>query len=332
LRAHARTAPHLAPASSKIDTADKLQEEICSEFSLRLLLLLLVLLSPAVALAQALANTAAIDPASENLHITKQTSPVYPPIAKAAHVSGQVKLKVEVGADGNVTASKLISGPQMLVGSAQECVKRWQFEPLLRDGAAVASSATVTVSFTLPPPANPNDSQIAERFFPLDRACIDAVSHGAATTIQDETCHKAADVAAEFSSQERFIERRGAFVYAATASLRNQQPKAALIYAEKAVAVVEQGHDDGSGSAAAYSVRAQAEAVSGDLAKASADLSKAEEYQGSAIAKMRSFSEGLVIHEYIPRLKGLLNFHAQVLSALGRPDEAAAKTAEAAKL
>jgi hypothetical protein len=39
-----------------------------------------------------------------------------------------------------------------------------------------------------------------------------------------------------------------------------------------------------------------------------------------------------VTHEYIPALKGLLNFHAQILSALGKDEEARAKLAEASKL
>jgi TonB family protein len=267
-----------------------------------------------------------------SFRILKQTTPLYPPIAKAAHVSGQVVLQIEIGKDGHVTSSKVVSGPPMLVGSAQECVKQWVFEPVLTDGTPASASTTVTIRFDLPVPVNPNDEQIASTFFPLDQACIKAVSSNIDPDQQAQACREAADVALTFSDQERFIERRGAFVYASTAMRRAKHYAAALDYANKAVSVVEQGHDDGSGSSAAYGVRAQAEALLGDLAAASRDLSKAEDFEKKAIAEMGTMNADFVKHQYVPVLKGLLNFHAQVLSALGKPEEAEAKAAEAAKL
>jgi hypothetical protein len=220
----------------------------------------------------------------------------------------------------------------MLVGSAQDCVKQWLYEPVMRDGKTVPVSTIVTVSFDLPAPANPNDQQIASRFFPLQQACIKAVSSNIDPAQQADTCKQAADVAQTFSSQERFIERRSAFVYASTALRRNKQLREALDYANKAVSVVEQGHDDGSGSSAAYGVRAQAEAQLGSLMEASGDLAKAEDFERSAIAKMGGVTDDFVKHQYVPVLKGMLNFHAQILSALGKGEEAETKLAEAAKL
>jgi TonB family protein len=264
--------------------------------------------------------------------MVKQTAPVYPAIAKAAHVSGQVKLQIEIGTDGHVISTKVLSGPPMLVSSAQECVKQWLYQPVLIDGKPVPTSTTVSVKFDLPAPINPNDEQIARRFFPLDQACIKAVSSNIDPDQQADACKQAVEVAQTFSDQERFIERRSAFVYASTALRRDKQLAAALDYANKAVSVVEQGHDDGSGSSAAYGVRAQVEAQIGDLAAASQDLNKAEDFERNAIAEMGPMNADFVKHQYVPTLKGLLNFHAQVLSALGKPDESESKAAEAAKL
>jgi len=100
---------------------------------------------------------------------------------------------------------------------------------------------------------------------------------------------------------------------ASTALRRNKQFKEALDYANQAVAVVGRGHDDGSGSNAAYGVRAQAEAELGDLIGASDDLSKAENFERAAIAEMGKTNADLVQHEYVPVLKDQLNFHAQIL-------------------
>ena len=269
---------------------------------------------------------------SPDLHIVKQTAPVYPPIAKAAHVSGQVKLQIEIGTDGHVTITKVMSGPPMLVGAAEECVKQWIYEPVLMGGNPTATAATVSVPFDLPAPVNPNDEQIARSFFPLDQTCIKSVTSNIDPDQQADACKQAADIALTFSDQERFIERRGAFVYASTAMRRDKRLREALDYANKAVAVVAQGHDDGSGSSAAYGVRAQAEAQIGDLIAASDDLTKAEDFERSAIAEMNKMDAEFVKHAYVPTLKGLLNFHGQVLSAMGKPEESEAKVAEAGKL
>src|ERR1039458_8703447 len=245
---------------------------IALEFPLRALFVLPILLISVSTYAQAPQGAPSGSP---DLRIVKQTPPVYPPLAKAAHVSGEVKLQVEIGKDGHVTGTKVVSGPPMLVGSAQACVKQWLYEPVLVDARPVSTSTTVTIKFDLPAPVNPNDEQIASRFFPLDQACIKAVSSNIDPDQQADACKQAADVAQTFSDQERFIERRGAFVYASTALRRDKQVAAALDYANKAVSVVKQGHDDGSGSSAAYGVRAQAEAHLGCLVAASDDLTKA---------------------------------------------------------
>ena len=128
------------------------------------------------------------------------------------------------------------------------------------------------------------------------------------------------------------MERRTAFVYASTALLRNQQPKEALDYATRAVLVVEQGHDDDSGASAAYLVRAEAEAVSGDLAEASEDCSLSEQHEREAIRKMSTKDPELVRREYVPTLKSILGFESKLFAAQGNSGKAAEKTAEAAKL
>ena len=296
---------------------------------MRTLLILPILLISVSTYAQAPQSALSGSP---DLHIVRQTAPVYPPIAKAAHVSGEVKLHIEIGIDGRVTGAKVVSGPPMLVGSAQDCVKQWLYQPVLIDGKPVQTSTTVTVKFDLPAPINPNDEQISRRFFPLDQACIKAVSSNIDPDQQADACKQAAEVAQTFSDQERFIERRGAFVYASTALRRDKQLGAALDYANKAVSVVKQGHDDGSGSSAAYGVRAQAEAQLGDLADASDDLNKAEDFERQAIAKIGEMNADFVKRQYVPVLKGLLNFHAQVLSALGKTVDSEAKADEAGKL
>jgi TonB family protein len=153
--------------------------------------------------------------------LISRSEPVYPPIAKAAHISGDVKLELNINASGHVTGGKVLSGPAMLAGAAQDCVRNWVYEATGRDGARV----NATVSFVLPGPINPDDGKIGEEFFPVSRQCIDAVIGNIDIAKQAEVCLQAARIAEKFSTQERFIERRSAYVYASTALLRNKQLK-----------------------------------------------------------------------------------------------------------
>jgi len=270
-----------------------------------------------------------VDPAQATQHLLSHPAPNYPPIARAAHVSGQVKLQIEIDESGQVGSTNSISGPPMLIGAAEDCVKKWVYAPFINAGQPTPATTIVTVNFDLAAPSNPNDEKIAAAFFPLAEACHKAMASNADPTQQADACLQAAAIANTFSPQARFIERRSAYVYASTALRRNKQPQEALDYANKAVAVVEQGHDDASGSSAAYGARAQAEAYIGDFAAADLDLTQAEGFIRDAI---RTLNSTTLKTEYTRSLKGTLSLHAQVLNSLGNPDAAQAKTDEAAKL
>ena len=104
----------------------------------------------------------------------------------------------------------------------------------------------------------------------------------------------------------------------------------ALVFASKAVDVVKLGHDDNSGSNAAYGVRGMVEGNLGDLKGADQDLTIAEDYErkGIAWAEQVQFEHG---DSYKRSLAQVLRFHAQVLQGLNRPEEAQKKLDEAAK-
>lgn len=73
--------------------------------------------------------------------------PVYPPVARASRVSGDVVVDALIDTSGNVKATKVISGPVMLQQAAVETVRQWKYEPARLDGQAVAMHLTVTVKF-----------------------------------------------------------------------------------------------------------------------------------------------------------------------------------------
>ena len=83
--------------------------------------------------------------------IAHRVNPVYPPVAKAAHVQGTVLVHILLSKDGTVKSAEAISGPDLLKGAAVDAVTQWVYHPYLRDGKPVDIEATVTVNFRLAP-------------------------------------------------------------------------------------------------------------------------------------------------------------------------------------
>jgi TonB family protein len=75
--------------------------------------------------------------------------PVYPPVARAAGVSGIVIIDCVIGTDGKVNDMKVLRGQPLLNVAALDAVGQWEFSPTLLDDAPVAVAMTVTVNFQL---------------------------------------------------------------------------------------------------------------------------------------------------------------------------------------
>jgi protein TonB len=80
--------------------------------------------------------------------LLSRPDPVYPPIAKAAHVQGAVILHATISKQGTIEDLKLVTGPPMLVGSAMDAVRRWKYKPYLLNGEPTEVDTTITVNFT----------------------------------------------------------------------------------------------------------------------------------------------------------------------------------------
>jgi protein TonB len=72
---------------------------------------------------------------------------VYPPIARAAHVSGAVVLHAIISKTGTVQNLQVISGPEMLRASALDAVRNWRYKPYLLNGDPTEVETTITVNF-----------------------------------------------------------------------------------------------------------------------------------------------------------------------------------------
>jgi len=296
-------------------------------------------------------------------HIDHQVFPIYPPIAKAARVQGTVVVDLRIGTTGKIESLKAVSGPAMLQQAAIDCLKEWTFRPFEKDGVPVVATGPYNIIFTLGdqsnttvgqgPPSSPSsassasvktvtvhvlsdnvatgpDEELNKKFDDADDACKKGVL---ARQFNDTTvahCKEAGELVEKLPMDANHVARRSAFVYAATAYADVGDFKGALPWADKAVDVVKLGFDDASGSSAAYSTKGNVEGLLGDLSAADRDLTQAEDFSRKGIAWVEKEAPSLRM-EYVRPFVRDLQFHAKVLQALGRLDDARKKLDEAAK-
>jgi TonB family protein len=78
----------------------------------------------------------------------KDVAPVYPAIARSAHVSGVVTIEATIGPEGKVIDAKVVRSIPMLDQAALDAVRQWEYTPTLLNGEPVPVLVTVTINFT----------------------------------------------------------------------------------------------------------------------------------------------------------------------------------------
>jgi TonB family protein len=69
--------------------------------------------------------------------VKTKTLPDYPELARQMNATGKVKIEATISADGRVTNTKVIGGSPLLVGAAQDALKKWRFEPAAKESVEV---------------------------------------------------------------------------------------------------------------------------------------------------------------------------------------------------
>jgi protein TonB len=81
--------------------------------------------------------------------LVRKVMPVYPALARAARISGVVRLVGIVGTDGNIRKLDVVSGHPLLVDAAIGAVRQWGYRPTMLNGAPVEVVAPIDVTFRL---------------------------------------------------------------------------------------------------------------------------------------------------------------------------------------
>jgi len=88
--------------------------------------------------------------------LIREVPVVYPEVARLARVGGEVEVLASIGLDGLVHEIAVLKSIPLLDQAAIEAVRNFVFEPALREGAAVESTAELTLTFTLRPSPPPS--------------------------------------------------------------------------------------------------------------------------------------------------------------------------------
>jgi TonB family protein len=83
----------------------------------------------------------------EPIQILKRVAPVYPAIARARRLSGNVTVQFTVGKDGKVGNLQFINGLPVFKDAAFDAIKQWQFKPAKLNGQPTEQTEQVQISF-----------------------------------------------------------------------------------------------------------------------------------------------------------------------------------------
>ena len=83
----------------------------------------------------------------ETGHAIELPPPAYPPIARAAHATGTVEVRVLVDFDGSVSAAAAISGHPLLQAAAVSAARKARFTPMKYKGEPVKIVGVIQYHF-----------------------------------------------------------------------------------------------------------------------------------------------------------------------------------------
>jgi len=271
----------------------------------------------------------AVDSQTAEQHLQADPNLGIAPIAKLAHVVGDVAIQVKVNRAGRVVGAVALSGPPMLVGTAMDSVRQWTYSPFTENGQPVYATTVVKVSYTEQTPLEKGESRQLQDYYHAQAECMMSERQHEKAAAIAKTCAKFSKAADALPAEQFEWERRKAYTEASNGYLHNNQPDLALAEAEKAVVLVKSGEDDSQSIALAYGARALAEVQLHNLSAAQVDLATAEQAERGAILTIQSET---MKKAYTSVLKSLLETQAQVLSSENKAAEAKVKSDEAAKL
>jgi protein TonB len=81
--------------------------------------------------------------------LVHQVTPLYPPAARQARISGTVRIEAVISRDGIIQSLQVMSGHPWLAQAALDAVRQWVYRPTLLNGEPVEVLTQIDVNFKL---------------------------------------------------------------------------------------------------------------------------------------------------------------------------------------
>jgi protein TonB len=108
----------------------------------------LIALALVIAFVAPAEEISSIPTATAMARIKEKVAPQYPVAARQLNVTGSQEIEIIVGTSGAVEDAKVLKGNAMFSMSSIAAIKQWKFDPLVRDGAPVKFTTTVTINYS----------------------------------------------------------------------------------------------------------------------------------------------------------------------------------------
>jgi TonB family protein len=257
--------------------------------------------------------------------------PSYPPIARAVHASGLVKVEVLVSEQGLVVSAKAISGHPLLQAAAVAAVKRRQYHPFTVDGKQVPFTTIIAVLF---PPGVltkeqkqelEREQELANSYFEEDKKCRDLAKEE-----KWKEAESACVVAVAISDQlqsDRALEKMRANEILGHVLLRQKRYQEAIDYYNRALkAVATKLSENDAELGRLWGDLAIAHHLKRDLDNARVFYKKAEQIYQNAYARVVEGEPDewtkTIGKTYLKSLKTLLQYHLSAAQDAGADSEA----------
>jgi protein TonB len=105
--------------------------------------------SPSISVAPARMGTLRVSSGISQGMLIAPIHPVYPSIAKAAHVEGAVVVEAVISQTGTIESLQVVSGPAMLRSAAVEAIREARYKPYRLNDQATEVRTTITINFRM---------------------------------------------------------------------------------------------------------------------------------------------------------------------------------------
>jgi TonB family protein len=284
---------------------------------------LLFSIGVALAPAQELKKVSA---AEAETRLVKGIKPQYPPMAKVAHIQGDVIMTATITETGSVRDLKVAMGHPILAQAAMEAVRHNEYQPFMENGQPVAVRTTIKVGFVMA------ESPLEGDFHQASNACQLAIERQQFAE-GEAVCNHAAELAAQLPDGfDRY--RFAAFGNAGRVATRLNKPADAAHDFEQQVNLAQSSRQFMfSTETSVLDARlnlARAYQASGDLQKAASAYGATERAIHSSLGNLnggrmqaRPADNNASLERSLQKgLKQTLEEHAALLRQMGKQSEA----------